>query len=222
MIEQRFRREYPGEFVVLETRWRNGKKEQKREWIDNPIENQHISGRAAVIGTAVDRHHFDYERLQRHRGGLLSKKKLQIYIASDIWRDLRADFAVETDRKKLSAIVESGYQIDNIVYTTASNCIAFPGEFYLIPYNPRLDVLALPIYLAAFDGHQEVFLLGYNQELVSGLINWQSHVNSVFRAYPMVKFYIVCPTDKNQPPAWQMNRNVTCMPYEEWVSYCDV
>ena len=222
MIEQRFRRDYPGEFVILETRWRNGKKEQKREWIDNPIENQHISGRAAVIGTDADRHNFDYERLQRHRGGLLSKKKFQTYIAGDIWKDMRADFAVETDRKKLPAIVESGYQVDNIVYTTASNCIAFPGEFYLIPYNPRLDILALPIYLAAFDGHQEIFLLGYNQEVTSGVFNWQTHVSSVFGAYPMVKFYIVTNNDKNQPAAWRSHRNVTCMNYQDWVSYCDV
>lgn len=222
MIEQRFRRDYPGEFVILETRWHDGKKEQKREWIENPIDNQHISGRAAVIGSSVDRHHFDYERLQRHRGGLLSKKKLQTYAAGDIWHDMRADFVVETDRAKLPAIVESGYQTENIVYTTARNCIAFPGEFYLIPFNPRLDILALPIYLAAFDGHEEIFLLGYNQEIVSGLRNWISHVDSVFKAYPMVKFFLVGVNEQNQPGSWRSNRNVEFMDYRSWISYCDV
>lgn len=222
MIEQRFRQDYPGEFVVLETRWRGGHKEQKREWIDNPIENQHISGRAAVIGTDCDREKFDYERLQRHRGGLLSKKKLQTYVTGNVWKDLRADFTVETDAKKLPAIIEQGYQVDNIVYTTATNCIAHPGEFYLIPYNPRLDVLALPIYLAAFDGHQEIFLLGYNQEVTSGVANWQAHVESVFRTYPMVRFYLVSNNEHNQPPSWRSYSNVSCMDYRRWISYCDV
>lgn len=222
MIEQRFRKDYPGEFVILQTRWKDGKKEQIREWVENPIENQHISGRAAVIGTDVDRHHFDYERLQRHRGGLLSRKKFQTYAAGDVWKDMRVDFAVETEKSKLPAIIESGYQADNIVYTTATNCIGYPGEFYLIPYNPKLDILALPVYLAAFDGHEEVFLLGYSKEVTSGNKTWQTHVNMVFQAYPMIKFYLVTNNEKNQPDEWRLNRNVSCMDYRTWVSHCDV
>lgn len=221
MIEQRFRKDYPGEFVILETRWRAGKKEQTREWIDNPIENQHISGRAAVIGTNFDRHNFDYERLQRHRGGLLSKKKFQTYVAGDIWRDMRADFTVETDRTKLPSIVKSGYQVDNIVYTTASNCIAFPGEFYLIPYNPRLDILALPIYLAAFDGHEEIFLLGYTKDTRPENLGWQAHLDLVIKTYNSTNFIFVG-VPVNIPERWKKFPNVQIMPYREWISYCDV
>ena len=41
MINQaRYRQDYDGEFVIVETRWSAGKKEQKREWVPNPIENQ--------------------------------------------------------------------------------------------------------------------------------------------------------------------------------------
>ncbi len=47
---ERYRKEYDGEFVIVENKISGGKKYQEREWIDNPIENQHISGRAAVIG----------------------------------------------------------------------------------------------------------------------------------------------------------------------------
>ena len=221
MIQQRFRRDYPGEFVILQTRWKDGKKEQVREWVDNPIDNQHISGRAAVIGSRLDRHHFDYERLQRHRGGLLSKKKLQTYVAGDIWRDFPADFAVETEEDGLQEILKSGYQTTNIVYTTATKCIQHPGEFYLIPFNPRIDVLALPIYLAAFDGHEEVFLLGYNKELTSGNKTWQQHVNLVIQAYPMIKFTFVG-VEVGVPEIWRHNRNVDVMGYRDWISYCDV
>jgi len=65
-----YRRDYVGEFVITNSTWAGGRKEQKREWIANPIENHHISGRAACIGSPVDHYQFDYTRLARHRGGL--------------------------------------------------------------------------------------------------------------------------------------------------------
>ena len=68
-METKFRADYAGEFVVVESRWSGGHKQEKREWIENPIENQHISGRAACIGSSVDQYLFDYTRLQRHRSG---------------------------------------------------------------------------------------------------------------------------------------------------------
>ena len=78
-MEARFRVDYAGEFVITGSTWGSGKKTETREWIANPIENQHISGRAACIGSAFDQGTFDYTRLQRHRGGLLGSKKLQTY-----------------------------------------------------------------------------------------------------------------------------------------------
>ena len=83
-METRFRQDYAGEFVVIESRWISGKKEEKREWIPNPIENQHISGRAACIGSTFDQGTFNYTMLQRHRGGLLGSKKLQTYGVGNI------------------------------------------------------------------------------------------------------------------------------------------
>lgn len=53
MMQQRRRQDYPGEFIITRTTFRDGRKIQEREWIDNPIVNQHISGRAAVV--AIDR-----------------------------------------------------------------------------------------------------------------------------------------------------------------------
>ena len=78
-MEERYRTDYAGEFIVTNSRWANGHKEQTREWIPNPIDNQHISGRAACIGNTFEQGIFDYTRLQRHRGGLLGSKKLQTY-----------------------------------------------------------------------------------------------------------------------------------------------
>jgi hypothetical protein len=216
----RYRSEYPGEFVILETRWAQGKKSETREWIPNSIENQHISGRAACIGSNQDRFRFDYTRLARHRGGLLGSKKLQTYGTGSIALEMQLDFAVETNAEQLQKIKQLGHHKQNIVYTTARNCIANPGDFYLIPNRSRILDLATIIYLAAFDGHKEIFLLGYTQELSPGRNTWITDISQIFTTYP-VDFYLVGePT--NMPAAWSDCANVRTTNYQDWVSYCDV
>jgi hypothetical protein len=220
-MEARYRTDYAGEFMVLETKWAAGKKEEVREWIPNPIENRHSSGRAACIGSSIDHWRFDYTCLQRHRGGLLASKTLQTYGTGSVAQQMRLDFAVETNPKMLTKILETGYQRDNVVYTTARNCIGSPGEFYLIPYKPRLIDMILAVYLAAFDGHREVFLLGYIDETNGDSLNWQAQLAEVFLAYSGVKFYLVG-EDSRMPDVWVDCFNVRTMPYSEFISYCDV
>ena len=75
-----------------------------------------------------------------------------------------AYLTVETNKDRLEEILKTGYPTDNIVYTNGVNCVKYPGNFYLIPLNPRVLLPALPLYLAAFDNHKEIFLIGYNRE----------------------------------------------------------
>lgn len=220
-MEARFRQDYAGEFVILESRWVGGKKIEKREWIANPIENQHISGRAACIGSTFDQGTFDYTRLQRHRGGLLGSKKLQTYGVGEIAQQMRLDFAVETDVFKLNDIVETKYQESNTVYTTPRNCMAHPGEFYLIPQNPNLLDIAQILYLAAFDGHREIFMLGYNYETPVEHPDWTGHCRRVMDTYPGVIFYMVGEST-NMPDVWMEANNAKNLTYREFISYCDV
>lgn len=219
-MQARYRSDYPGEFVILESKWSGGKKSETREWIPNPIENQHISGRAACIGSQVDRHLFDYTRLSRHRGGLLSSKKLQTYGVGDVAVEMRLDFTVSTDADQLAPIHKAGLQQDSVIYTTSRNCIKNPGEFYIIPQRPQLVDLATIIYLAAFDGHKEIFLLGYHKETAGGRNTWVNDIASIFQAYP-VDFYLIGePT--LMPDEWIDCSNVRTMNYLDWISYCDI
>lgn len=221
MIEARYREDYAGEFVILETRWSGGKKQQQREWVSNPIENHHISGRATCIGSNADRHKFDYTRLQRHRGGLLGSKKLQTYGIGSIAAEMKLEFTVETDPDNLVKLLETHYNEDNVVYTTAKNCVDNPEKFYLIPYNPRLLDLATLPYLAAFDGHKEIFLLGYNKDLPIEQADWQTQLTTVIKSYSGVRFYFVGePT--NMFNEWFDCANTTSMTYREFISYCDI
>lgn len=223
-MEARFRADYPGEFVVVNTIWEGGKRQEQREWIANPIENQHISGRAVCIGSRDSDQPqlgFDYTVLQRHRGGLLGSLKLQTYGTGEIAQDMRLDFAVDIDPIILQKLIENNYYQDNVVYTTARNCIDHPGDFYLIPQNPRLLMPALPIYLAAFDGHREIFLLGYSKQMQFDHSRWFDNVNEVFDAYGGVKFWLIGESTI-MPEIWLENANVGTMSYREFISYCDV
>lgn len=216
----RYRSDYPGEFVILESRWSGGRKKEIREWIPNPIENQHISGRAACMGSSVDRWRFDYTRLARHRGGLLSSKRLQTYGTGEIALEMPLNFAVETNPERLAQIKKTNYQIDNVVYTTAKNCIANPGDFYLIPNRPLVEDAVTIVYLAAFDGHREIFLLGYDKEVRPGRDSWYRDLSSVFSDYP-VDFYLVG-EPSNMPETWLDHANVRAINYQDWISFCDV
>lgn len=220
-MQARYRSDYAGEFVVLETRWSGGKKQQQREWISNPIENHHISGRATCIGSAVDQFRFDYRILQRHRGGLLGSKKLQNYGTTSIAKDMRLDFVIETDPRTLAQLVEQKYYENNIVYTSARLCIDNPGLFYLIPFNPKMLDLSALVYLAAFDGHQEIFLIGYNQETMPHHLNWYQQLVPIMKAYSATKFFFVGePT--NMFESWFECSNARSMTYREFITYCDV
>lgn len=221
MIAERYRTDYTGEFIITQSVWAGGKKRQRREWIPNPIENQHISGRAVCIGSTHDVEQFDYTRLQRHRGGLLGSKKLQTYGLGSIAKEMRLDFTVEADETILKELIDTHYYKDNVIYTTPRNCLKYPGVFYLTPYNPVLIKHALALYLAAFDGHKEIFMIGYNEYTNAGNTAWQAHVSQVIQAYAGTKFVVVG-TPHHAPATWLELANVEQMNYREFISYCDV
>lgn len=220
MIES-YRADYPGEFVVVNTKWSGGKKDQQREWIPNPIENQHISGRAVCIGSDTDLGRFNYSVLQRHRGGLLGSKKVQTYSIGSVAQEMRLDFAVENSPEKLNELIASQYAENNVVYTSARNCIAHPGSFYLIPRNPLLINFVTPVYLAAFDSHKEIFLLGYTKDHPETNLRWRQQLADVINTYKGTKFFAIG-EPSNMPDEILSCSNLETMNYHEWVSYADV
>jgi hypothetical protein len=220
-MDARYRTDYPGEFVITNSRWAGGKKEETREWIANPIENHHISGRAACIGHTAEKQYFDYTRLQRHRGGLLGSKKLQTYGVGDIAQEMRLDFTIETRQEQLAELVESGYSENNIVYTDARNCITNPGKFYLIPQKPKLLDLVMIMYLSAFDGHSEIFMLGYHKETDAGNPGWINQVCEVIRAYSGTQF-VFAGEPTNMPDVWLDLPNARAISYRDFIGYCDI
>ncbi len=220
MITERYRQDYDGEFVISEVRVADGRTTQTREWIPNAITNHHISGRAAVIGSDLDRRLFEWRRLYRHKGGLLAKKKLQTYGQATMCEEMPFDFMVAGDGKAAKHVLKSSQTVTGAVFASASICLQYPGRFYLVPYLPAIDPLAQAIYLAAFDGHQEIFMLGYNNATPSGNKNWQEDVAEVIQTYSNTQFYAVGRGDI--PNRWQECDNLQDMQYRKFITYCDI
>jgi len=224
LIHERYRADYPGEFVVLKTRLENGQKVQEREWIPNPVENQHISSRAAVvIGTIVSKRYKE-SHLERHKGGHLGKIKLQTYGNENSWRNLRLDFAFLNDIKELDEIIKTEYQEKTAVYTNSENCIKRAGEFFLLPYNPKVPSLAGILYLAAFDGHADIFVCGADEY---GPGNYPTDkvikaTEQVFACFINTQFHFVLDNAKALPDQWRKFKNVKLMEHGRFVSYCDL
>ena len=224
MIQERYRKDYDGEFIIIRTSIKNGKKYQEREWIDNPIENNYISARAVVIGSGSSRERFPIQRLQGHKGGLLGKKRLQSYGSEGCWQELQCDFYVDTVLGEHADIVEAGYSEKVPVYTDAKSCVQYPGEFYMIPYNISLTSdAALAMYIAAFDGHTEIYCVG-----VDGLdknhnnnVKAIAQIESVITTYSKTQFIFVN-NNSNLHPAWRKQKNYSHMNYQEFISHCDV
>lgn len=229
-MSERYRTEYDGEFVIVSHTIKDGKKHQEREWIENPIENQHISGRACVIGHGQSRFTTNYNgkfnlktKIENHAGWHLGRKRLQSYGSEGCWKELQCDFYVEFDPEKLAEIKLKEYSNIVSVYTNARNCITTPGEYYLVPYGQRGTSVGVATWLACFDGHKEVFLIG-----VDGTNQDQStsdkrilELDEIVKTYKGVQFIYV--SDGAAPPdAWLQNQNFAHWKYHEFVSYCDI
>lgn len=221
MILQRFRQDYAGEFVVLHTTFRDGVKIQQREWIENPIVNQHISGRAAIILSDRFRDRFDHCRLEDHRGGLHGSKRLQTYATGDIWKSMRLDFYITTDQQQLADIADTDYGDNTVVYSDRRGVLSHPGQFFLVPYSVRLSDPAAAMYLACFDQHKELYILGADRDLECQQKSWVDDIASVMRCYYTCQFYFVG-TASMMPEVWRQQTNFSVMNYRRFVTHCDI
>jgi hypothetical protein len=220
MFTEQYRKDYAGEFIITNTVWAGGKKRTQREWIANPIENHHISGRAVCIGTSST-DDFDFKILQNHKGGLLGTKKLQTYGTGEIAKFMRLDFAVDKDMSVVNELIHNGYYKNNVIYTSPRNCLKYPGVFYTIPYNPSVINQVILPYIAAFDGHKEIFLLGYHADAGIGHSDWALQLEKLIGTYPSVKFYHVAHSPQT-PTSWKNYSNMIQMTYGEFIRYADI
>jgi len=214
-LKEIYRSNYAGETIVTDLTYQASSWEPTTEHIPNAVFNTHVTSQAVVIGNGESRLGFDLKHIARHQGGLLAADKLQSYGCNALYRDFTPDFLVATGDGIISEIAQSGYTAEHIVYTNAQYVLKYPSNFYIVPQNPTFDAGALAVYMACFDGHDKIFLLGYDSYHGEGIMNnvykdspgylastvvedksvfWAKTMASVMRTYSNVDFVRVMPT----------------------------
>ena len=161
-ITKSYRKDYTGEDIIVERRQENHTWHNVTETVPNAITNNQISGRAVVIGNGPNRLSFDLNILKNPQG-LLGSKTVQTYGCNALYRDFAPDFLVASgDTGIVPEIAANGFVNNNIVYTNNLHLLEHPGKFYLIPYDPYADAGTAAAYIAAFDGHTKIYLLGFD------------------------------------------------------------
>jgi hypothetical protein len=196
-LKQIYRSSYAGESIVSELILSNNEWEPQTEYVPNRVFNTHTTTQAVAVGNGPSRHEFNLKLIERHRGGLLAHNKLQSYACNLAHEEFTPDFLITTDPAKVKAVAESGYCDDHIVYSNAQYVLEYPGKFYLVPQNPPFDAGSLATYLACFDGHRKIFLLGFDgyTDSVEDVF-WVKTLTSIMDIYKNVEFVRVCPTKK--------------------------
>ena len=177
-LRRLYRSNYAGEHVIGTLTLESNEWNPETEYVPNAVFNTHTTSQAIAIGNGESRKNFDLSFISRHTGGLLAVDKLQSYGCNALYRDFHPDFLILTGDDVTKEVAESRYVDDRIVYATGDNVLKYPGKLYLIPQNLYYDAGSLAAYMACFDGHKKVFLLGYDS------YGDESAVNNVYKDTP--------------------------------------
>jgi hypothetical protein len=170
-LKKIYRSNYTGEGIVKTLTYQNQEWTPEVEIVPNSVFNTFTTTQAAAIGNGESRLAIDLKFVINHISGLGGANSLQSYGCNALYRDFTPDFLITNGDEITDEIANSRYCQDNIVYAHADHLLKYPGKFYLIPQNLQYDSGATAAYLAAFDGHKKVFLLGYDNYDMIGPYN---------------------------------------------------
>jgi hypothetical protein len=247
-IDKIYRKDYTGETVVKTLVWKNSQWNVTEDFAPNNVVNNQISNRAVVIGNGPSRLELYpqgnlLDLLAGHRGGLLAAGAVQTYGCNALYRDFTPDFLVASN-DMAKEIANSGYCDANIVYSSSDAVLSYPGKFYLTPQQPAWDAGAIAAYLACFDGHQQIYIIGHDCHSGDSFHNYNVYVNTpnypttnsanteaffiktlaeVMRTYSDVEFIRVMP-DENWyiPEEWKYFVNFRQIHFNDFVKEIDL
>lgn len=233
-----YRQYYFGENIVVNRNYTNGVWQDTTEYVPNAVINNQISNRAAVIGNGPSRLEFDLSVLN-NPAGLLGKDTLQTYGCNALYRNYSPDFLVAVGSDDIiKEISNSTYIKSNIVYTNSTHLLEYPNKFYLIPHDPYSDAGTEALYIAAFDGHKTIYMLGFDGQDTEGFnynvyadtigydplrstvpeFKWVADRVMVFNTYNDVDFVKVSPRGTDRfPDEWKYCNNVRHISFREFV-----
>jgi hypothetical protein len=206
MIYNRYRTDYTGEFLIFNVSLDDGTYEEHREWIPNNIQNNEHYGTAVILGNGTSRDTIPLHKIKNHKTGIGGVNRIQTYGCNALHRDFSPDFLIVTNKNIISEIIEKETYSD-IVLTTGSNILHNPGKFHIVPYGVNMNAGAVATYMACFDGHKKVYLMGFdnqtgerNNNVYAGTAfydsdaikvssaKWEQSMLRVFKTFPEVSF----------------------------------
>jgi hypothetical protein len=240
-MQKLYRTDYEGEFVIDGYVLKEGRRYENREFIPNTIVNNQHTGRAVVIGNGTSRLAVDLRKIERHAGGHLGKRRLQSYGCNALYRDINPDFLVSINNFMVNEIVNNSYADNNVVLSNTTNCINHPNKIHLIPYAVSLCAGAIALYLACFDGHKNVYMLGYdnqdgesNNNVYAGTDSyaksdhkvsskkWEGQIKRIIDTYDDVDFIWVAGGTSRFPEDWKYCVNLRQATVRDFVLEVDL
>jgi hypothetical protein len=224
-IKKLYRETYAGEEVVTNMTYQNAGWNYEKEFIPNQITNVTTTSQALVVGGGLSwqegQFAFDMSHIERHKGGLFGANRLQTYATNGAYKKFKPDFLV-VDDDAVEEVIHSGYTKDNIVYAHAKKIIDYPGKLYLIPQDPGWNAGSVATYMACFDGHSKVFLMGFDG-VQSNDAFYEVTMSQVFDTYSDVDFVRVSPTvDYYMPESWKYKLNLRQITFRDFVIEADI
>ena len=237
-IVKKQRNKYWYEDIVVDRALTDGKWHDTVERVHSAVTNNQISNRAVVLGNGPSRLDFELRHLKNY-SGLLGADTVQTYGCNALYRDFTPDFLIACGQPNIiRELASSDYVNDNIVYTNAIHLLEYPNKFYLIPHDPYTDAGTTALYIAAFDGHKKIFMLGFdNQDTIGFNYNvyadtngydsknalvldnkWIEDKKAVFDAFGDVEFIRVTQGGKDQiPDLWKYALNFRQISHRDFV-----
>jgi len=224
-VKKLYRSNYTGENVVTQLTYKDSTWVAESEWIPSGVENIYTTGQALIIGGGKSwqegQFEFDLTHIENHKGGLFGTNRLQTYGTNKLYKKFTPDFLV-IDNDEAEELSTSQYCVDNIVYAHATQILKYPGKFYLIPQDPSWNAGAIATYLACFDGHKKVFLMGFDGKQGEDAF-YEKTMATVFNLYPDVDFVRICPTPYYYvPEAWKYVVNLRQIDFRDFVIEADI
>lgn len=182
-VAKSYRKDYTGEDIITERKKEGNAWYETVETVPNAVTNNQISNRAVIIGNSPTRLDFNLQNFKKPMG-LLGATTLQTYGCNALYRDFTPDFLVAVGDEITKELSTNEYIKNNIIYTSAIHLLEYPNKFYLIPYNPYADAGTTAAYIACFDGHKKIYLLGFSEQDCEGQ-NFNVYANS--RGYDLVE-----------------------------------
>lgn len=242
-IQPLYRTSHAGELVI------DSRKLSDSSWTDETISiptkytGSQYGTKALVIGNGESRKKFNLAIMKHHKNGVAALGALQSYGCNALHRDYTPDFLFVTREDIIQEVLDKNYTDANIVYASLAHINTHPQKLYYIPQDPCWNSGALAAYMACFDGHSKVYLVGFDgvdtpthsyniyqdtngyPELKDGYTEayYVQTMLQVFATYPDVDFVRVKPTNSFRlPEEWKWVPNLRQIDFNQFVNEVDL